>query len=110
MMIALYLLSIYLFICLAIDLLFIYLLIQYPSIFFSIYLSIQLYVSVFNITLLYSGYTAFILAAKNGHLNIIEFLLNKGSSVKENNRWGKIKFYLCVFISSVYEKNEFGMI
>ena len=44
-----------------------------------------------NLTLMYSGNTCFIEAAKNGHLNILEFLLTKGSSVDEKNGGGKIQ-------------------
>ena len=40
---------------------------------------------------MYSGSTGSLLAARNGHLNILEFLLTKGSSVDEKDRYGKIK-------------------
>ena len=40
---------------------------------------------------MYSGNTGFILAAGNGHLEILEFLLTKGASVDQKDRWGKIK-------------------
>ena len=41
---------------------------------------------------MYSGDTGFILAAEEGHLNILEFLLTKGFSVDEkDDRYGKIQ-------------------
>ena len=44
--------------------------------------------------LLYSGKTAFIEAAENGHLNILEFLLSKGFSVDwKNDSYGKIEHF-----------------
>ena len=48
---------------------------------------------------LYLGNTGFILAAGQGHLNILEFLLTKGASVDEKNRIGKMKpfFYLSIY-------------
>ena len=56
--------------------------------------------SVFNITLLYSGDTGFILAAEKGHLNILEFLLTKGASVDEKNGLGKIQLlFICLSIN-----------
>ena len=39
---------------------------------------------------MYSGCTGFLLAAKNGHLKILEFLITKGSSVDEKDKYGKI--------------------
>ena len=53
------------------------------------------------LTLLYSGNTGFLLAAQNGHLNILEFLLTKGSSVDEKNKLGKIQL-LYIYLSSTY--------
>ena len=47
--------------------------------------------SVLDILLLYSGRTGFILAARNGNLNILEFLLTKGASVDQKDRYGKIQ-------------------
>ena len=55
---------------------------------------------ILNLILLYSGDTAFILAAGNGHLNILEFLLTKGSSVDEKNNNGKIKL-LFIYLSMI---------
>ena len=52
------------------------------------------------LTLLYSGNTGFLLAAQNGHLNILEFLLTKGSSVDEKNDWGMIKL-LFIYLSKI---------
>ena len=54
--------------------------------------------SSLNLILLYSGDTGFMLAAMYGHLNILEFLLTKGSSVDEKNRDGKINL-LFIFLS-----------
>ena len=60
------------------------------------------------LTLLYSDETGFILAAGNGHLNILEFLLTKGSSVDQKNEDGKIQIltiYLSIYLfiqSSIY--------
>ena len=55
-----------------------------------------------NLTLLYSDDNAFILAAANGHLNILEFLLIKEASVKERNDRGKIQIsiYIAVYLSN----------
>ena len=47
---------------------------------------------------MYSENTGFILAAGNGYLNILEFLLTKGASVDEKNEDGKIKL---LFIFSI---------
>ena len=56
--------------------------------------------SSLNLALFYSDETGFILAAENGHLNILEFLLTKGSSVHEKNYRGKIKlFFICLSIN-----------
>ena len=44
------------------------------------------YLSSLSLSFLYSENTGFILAARNDHLNILEFLLSKGSSVDENKR------------------------
>ena len=47
---------------------------------------------------MYSGNTGFILAARNGHLNILEFLLSKGASVDEKDTLGKIQL-LFIYLS-----------
>ena len=44
-----------------------------------------------NLILMYSGDTGFILAARWGHLNILEFLLTEGALVDEKNYMGKIQ-------------------
>ena len=49
---------------------------------------------------MYSGNTGFILAARNGHLKIVEFLLTKGASVDENNISGKIQ--ISIFLTMIY--------
>ena len=54
---------------------------------------------VFNIKLFYSGNTAFILAARYGHFNILEFLLSKGASADQKNDWGMIQLYLSFYLS-----------
>ena len=47
--------------------------------------------SSLNLSLLYSGNTGFLEAARKGHLNILEFLLTNGSSLNEKNSKGEIK-------------------
>ena len=49
---------------------------------------------------MYSDETGFILAAGNGHLNILEFLLTKGSSVDQKDYDGKIKL-LFIYLSMI---------
>ena len=41
----------------------------------------------------YLGYTALIIAALKGHLNVVTYLLANGSSVQETNNKGKNGFY-----------------
>ena len=45
-------------------------------------------------------YSGFILAARNGHLEILEFLLSKGASVHEKDTLGKIKI-LFIYLSMI---------
>ena len=40
---------------------------------------------------MYSGDTGFLMAAANGHLDSLEFLLTKGALVDEKNIYGKMK-------------------
>ena len=58
--------------------------------------------SIVILILLYSGNTAFILAAGQGHLNILEFLLTKGSSVDEKNNDGKMKLFFIFINQSIF--------
>ena len=61
--------------------------------------------SIVNLILLYSGSTGFILAARNGHLNILEFLLTVGSTVDEKNDNGKIKLLLFIYVWSLSDSD-----
>ena len=54
---------------------------------------------------MYSGNTGFILAARNGHLNILEFLLTVGSTVDEKNDNGKIKLLLFIYVWSLSDSD-----
>ena len=47
---------------------------------------------------MYSGETALILAARKGHLKILESLLNKGSLVDKKDNLGKIK-HIFIYLS-----------
>ena len=58
---------------------------------------------------MYSDDTGFIMAAKKGHLNVLEFLLTKGSSVNEKNDMGMIHLYLSIYLPiylSIYWQME----
>ena len=50
-----------------------------------------------NLTLLYSENTGFLEAARYGYLDILEFLITKGSSVHEKNKKGKFKLQFIFF-------------
>ena len=54
--------------------------------------------SSLNLTLLYSEETGFILAARNGQLNILQFLITKGSSVDEKDINGKKQILHIIYI------------
>ena len=56
--------------------------------------------SSLNLALLYSDKTGFLEAARDGHLNILEFLLTKGASVDEKNIAGMIKL-LFIYLSKI---------
>ena len=48
---------------------------------------------------LFKGYTALMLAARGGHLDIVKLLLNQGANVNEKSNVGK--FLILYFIKTI---------